>query len=186
MNIYLIRHTAPIIPRGTCYGFSDLDLAPTFEAEASRLLPLLPDAPLNVYASPLQRCSRLAKFLFKDAAIHLDDRLKELNFGDWEMQRWDDLGENAMQAWMNDYVRTRVPGGESYEDLHARAMEVFGEIVATGKDSAIVTHGGVIRSILSFVTNTTLEKSFDIRVEWGHMARLQVMDGKFTVLGIDE
>ena len=186
MDIYLIRHTAPSIPRGTCYGFSDLDLAPTFETEASRLLPLLPATTLNVYASPLQRCNRLARFLFKDAHIQLDERLKELNFGDWEMKRWDDLGENAMQEWMNDYVRVRVPGGESYEDLHARAIASFLEVAATGQHSAIVTHGGVIRSILAYVTNTPLEKSFDIRVEWGRMARLRYENNTFTVLGIDE
>lgn len=186
MRIYLIRHTTPCIPRGTCYGFTDLDVAPTFETEASRLRPLLPAAPINVYASPLQRCYRLAQFLFPGTLINADDRLKELNFGDWEMQRWDDLGENALQAWMTDYVHTRVPGGESYEDLYARSIATLLEVAATGQDSAIVTHGGVIRSILAYVMNTPLEQSFETRVEWGRMARLDY-DGKaFRVAGIDE
>ncbi|SCC51779.1 alpha-ribazole phosphatase [Chitinophaga costaii] len=186
MRIYLIRHTTPSIPRGTCYGFTDLDLAPTFETEASRLLPLLPTAPLSVYASPLQRCHRLAQFLFPSATIALDHRLKELNFGDWEMQRWDNLGENALQEWMTDYVHTRVPNGESYKDLYTRSIESLLEIVAAGQDSAIVTHGGVIRSILAYVMNTPLEKSFDTRVEWGRMARLDYDGHTFRVAGIDE
>ncbi|HEY0274053.1 MAG TPA: alpha-ribazole phosphatase [Chitinophaga sp.] len=186
MRIYLIRHTTPSIPRGTCYGFTDLDLAPTFETEAGRLLSLLPSTSINVYTSPLQRCRRLAQFLFPSASITLDNRLKELNFGDWEMQRWDDLGENALRAWMTDYVRTRVPGGESYEDLYARSIESLLEITATGQDSAIVTHGGVIRSILAYAMGTSLENSFDTRVEWGRMARLDHDGQRFHVAGIDE
>jgi len=91
MEIYLIRHTTPAVERGICYGFADIDVAPTFETEAARVKGLLPDKPMDVYASPLQRCSKLATYLFGHT-FTTDERLKELNFGDWEMQRWDDLG----------------------------------------------------------------------------------------------
>lgn len=35
MNIYLIRHTSVDVPKGLCYGQSDVPLRPTFEAEAA-------------------------------------------------------------------------------------------------------------------------------------------------------
>jgi alpha-ribazole phosphatase len=185
MEIYLIRHTTPAIERGTCYGCADLDVAGTFKEEATRIKQLLPAFPLDVYASPLQRCSKLAGFLFGEA-FTADDRLKELNFGEWEMQRWDDLGPDALQTWMNDYVYTRVPGGESYADLYARSLAVFGEVVAAGRNAALVTHSGVIRSILAHATNTPLEKSFDLRVEYGRIARLEAHNGEVAVLGVNE
>ncbi|GAA0534033.1 alpha-ribazole phosphatase [Chitinophaga japonensis] len=185
MEIYLIRHTTPAIERGTCYGFSDLDVAHTFTEEAARIKQLLPAKPLTVYASPLQRCSKLARFLFEDN-FTTDHRLKELNFGDWEMQRWDDLGPDALQAWMDNYVYTRVPGGESYADLYARSLEIFREITARQTDVALVTHHGVIRSLLAHAGNIPLERSFDLRVEYGRMARLHVKDGKVEVLGMNE
>lgn len=185
MEIYLIRHTTPAIERGTCYGCADLDVAGSFTEEATRIGQLLPAFPLEVYASPLQRCSKLARFLFGND-ITLDPRLKELNFGDWEMQRWDDLGQNALQTWMNDYVYTRVPGGESYADLYARSIEIFGEVTAAGRNAALVTHSGVIRAILAHVTHTALENSFDLRVEYGRMARLELNNGHISVLGINE
>lgn len=172
MEIYLIRHTTPAIERGTCYGFADIDVADTFETEAARIRELLPVRPFTVYASPLQRCSKLATRLF-GPGFHTDDRLKELNFGEWEMQRWDDLGENALQTWMNDFVYERVPGGESYADLYQRSVHILNEIVEKGQDAVLVTHSGVIRALLAHVTHTPLEKSFDLRVEYGRIAKLQ-------------
>ena len=35
MNIYLIRHTSVDVPKGLCYGQSDVPLRPTFEIEAA-------------------------------------------------------------------------------------------------------------------------------------------------------
>jgi alpha-ribazole phosphatase len=185
MEIYLIRHTTPAIERGTCYGFADLDVADTFAEEATRVKQLLPEKPFVVYASPLQRCSKLAHFLFGDKVIK-DDRLKELNFGDWEMKRWDDLGPDALQAWMDNYVYARVPGGESYEDLYKRSLQVFNEVIARNRDAALVTHSGVIRSLMAYVTGTPLENSFELRVEYGRIARLQVTGSKITLSGVNE
>ncbi|HEY8918533.1 MAG TPA: alpha-ribazole phosphatase [Chitinophaga sp.] len=185
MEIYLIRHTTPAIERGTCYGFADLDVAGTFTEEATRVKQLLPGKPFVVYASPLQRCSKLAHFLFGDD-LTKDDRLKELNFGDWEMKRWDDLGPDALQAWMDNYVYARVPGGESYEDLFNRSVEIFKEVIAKNQDAVLVTHSGVIRALLAYVTNTPLENSFELRVEYGRIARLRVTDGKMELLGVNE
>ncbi|WP_298740454.1 alpha-ribazole phosphatase [uncultured Chitinophaga sp.] len=185
MDIYLIRHTTPAIERGTCYGFADLDVASTFTEEATRVKSMLPGKPFAVYASPLQRCSKLARFLFEDN-FTTDDRLKELNFGNWEMQRWDDIGPNALQSWMDNYVYTRVPGGESYEDLYQRAVAIFQEVIARGRDAVLVTHSGVIRSLLAYVTQTPLEQSFELRVEYGRVARLRVEHGKVELLGVNE
>ena len=35
MNIYLIRHTSVDVPKGMCYGQSDVPLRSTFEEEAA-------------------------------------------------------------------------------------------------------------------------------------------------------
>jgi alpha-ribazole phosphatase len=180
MEIYLIRHTTPAVTYGTCYGFTDLDVAASFPEEAARAKQLLPAHSLEVYSSPLIRCSKLATYLF-GTPFKTDPRLKELNFGEWEMQRWNDLGENALQNWMNDYVHARVPGGESYQDLYDRSTAAFLEIVGAGKDAAIVAHGGVIRAIIAYATQTPLEKSFDIRVEYGRVSKLVVTPDEITV-----
>lgn len=181
MEIYLIRHTTPAIESGICYGASDVDVAGSFDPEAARIKPLLPTSPVEVYTSPLQRCEKLAAALFGNSYIK-DDRLKEMNFGNWEMLPWDNISKNALSKWADNVVFEHIPGGESYEELYNRSIAVLEEITATGKDTVLVTHGGVIRCIMAHVTDTPLVDAFDISVDYGHISHLQVENGEVKVI----
>ena len=44
MEIYLIRHTTPLIEKGICYGQTDLDITESFEEEVSMIHPHLPSS----------------------------------------------------------------------------------------------------------------------------------------------
>lgn len=184
MDIFLIRHTTPAVTYGTCYGFADLDLAATFPEEAARIQRILPGKQFTVFASPLQRCSKLATFLF-GTPFQTDERLKEVNFGDWEMKTWEQIPETTPKTWMADYLHKPMPNGESYIQLYERSTAAFRDIIAAGKDAAIVTHGGVIRSILAYATNTPLESSYGIRVEYGRAAHLHLNGSGFAVRGVN-
>lgn len=183
-DIFLIRHTTPDVIYGTCYGFTDLDLASTFHTEAARVQHILPAKDFTVFASPLQRCSKLAEFLF-DTPIVTDERLREVNFGDWEMQTWTDIAITTPKTWMADYLYNPMPNGESYAALYERSIAAFQEILKTKEDTVIVTHGGVIRSILAYATGTALEDSYGIRVEYGRVAHLRVNEEGFEVKGLN-
>lgn len=184
MDIFLIRHTTPAVTYGTCYGFADLDLAPTFPEEAGRVQGILPDKDFAVYASPLQRCSKLATFLF-GSTFQTDERLKEVNFGDWEMKTWEDIPETTRLNWMADYLHEPVPNGESYTQLYNRSIAAFRDIIASGQDTAIVTHGGVIRSILAYTTGTPIESSYDLRVEYGRVVHLHLNGGEWELKAVN-
>lgn len=84
MVVYLIRHTSVDVPQGVCYGQTDVPLNPTFEEEAAQTSARLKGLQFDkVYMSPLTRCVRLATFCgYPDG--ERDDRIKEINFGDWE------------------------------------------------------------------------------------------------------
>lgn len=59
MNIYLIRHTSVDVPKGLCYGQSDVPLRPTFEAEAAVTKAKIESIHFDMaYTSPLSRCTR--------------------------------------------------------------------------------------------------------------------------------
>ena len=184
MDIFLIRHTTPAVTYGTCYGFADLDLASTFAEEAGRVQGILPDKNFTVYASPLQRCSKLAAFLFGQT-FRTDERLKEVNFGDWEMKTWDDIAVTTAKTWMADYLLEPVPNGESYTQLYKRSIAAFKELTASGKDTALVTHGGVIRSVLAYATGTPIEQSYDLRVEYGRVVHLHLNGNGLEVKGVN-
>jgi alpha-ribazole phosphatase len=181
MEIYLIRHTTPLVENGICYGWADLDVAENFLQEAKIIKQYLPDSIQNIYSSPLQRCKKLAEELFANANISYQHNLKEINCGQWEMQKWDDIPKHEIDPWMNDFVNVVIPDGESYIDLYARVITQFNEIVNHKNNAAIVAHGGVIRSILSYITNTALIDSFNVfALHYGCVVKIKGDEQSFS------
>lgn len=173
MEIIFIRHTTPKIAKGICYGQSDIDVTNTFEKEASEIVTQLgrQDSETVIYSSPLVRCKKLANKLSNN--IIFDERLKELNFGDWELKEWNDINQHEMSLWMKDFVNVAVTNGESYIDLHKRSTDFLKEIVSKNhKKVIIITHAGVIRSLYSYINNTPLEKSFDLKLNYGQLLKV--------------
>ena len=85
MEIYFIRHTSVAVPKGTCYGKTDVELSDTFEKEASVTRKTIEGVSFDkVYTSPLTRAVKLASFCGFPHAVK-DARLMELDFGEWEM-----------------------------------------------------------------------------------------------------
>ena len=162
MEIYLIRHTSPDIESGTCYGQTDLGIRESFKKEAEIIAGYLPSNIGQVISSPLQRCRKLADFLFPGFPIELNENLKEIHCGDWELKKWSDIPKATLDQWMREFVTTPFPNGESYEQFYQRVISQF-ELITQRSTSptAIISHGGVIRSILANITKTPLEHSFN-------------------------
>lgn len=180
-EIYLIRHTTPAVEKGTCYGQADLDVTESFLNEAERIKEYLPAHIQKVYSSPLQRCSKLAQHLFPSHNISFHDELKEIHCGEWELKKWDDLPQEVVMPWMNDFVNVRIPGGESYLDLFDRTTTIFETIAAKNEHAAIVSHGGVLRSILSHLTKTALIESFNVfKLQYGCVVKLSLQESGFV------
>jgi alpha-ribazole phosphatase len=147
MELFLIRHPAPDVAPGTCYGRSDIGLAGDAETAAARLRAHLPTG-IPVYSSPLLRCRSVAERL-SSAAI-LDERLVEMHFGEWEMRRWDEIDKADFDAWVADILDFAPPGGERAADMLARALAFIDELRAAGApQAAVVTHGGILRVLLT-------------------------------------
>ena len=177
MEIYLIRHTTPLIDKGICYGQTNLDITETFLEEVSMIQPHLPLDNIKVYSSPLKRCKKLAEALFESSIVECHDTLMELNCGDWEMKKWDEIPKEEIQPWMDDFVNVVVPNGESYVMLYERVVNTFEAIKQKGENAVIVAHGGVLRSILSHITNTPLKESFDVfTLHYGCVVKIEVKE----------
>ena len=168
MNITLIRHTAVDVPQGIIYGQSDVELASTFEQEAKEISDQLNETFDVVYSSPLKRCVQLAKKISTN--ILYDDRLKELNFGNWEGKLWKDIEQTReAKAWFNDYLQVKCPNGESYQDLIERIKSFINEILRNPYENiCIVTHSGPIRAFISIINDTDSTKIFNQKfgVKW--------------------
>lgn len=145
MKITFIRHTSVDVPPGTCYGWSDVPLAPTFTEEARHVQKNLTGMDFDrVYTSPLTRCRRLAAYCGYPHAIP-DSRLKEMNFGEWEMQAWEAIRDPHLQDWFEDWLHLPATGGESFEDQCRRVAAFLDEVrCLPARHIGVFTHRGTI------------------------------------------
>lgn len=124
---------------------------------------LCPDSPImstsNMYdlyfSSDLPRCITTANKLFPNKDLTLLTHLREMNFGKWEGKTYEDLKEVPLyQRWLSDPIVYCPPEGESFVDFIKR-LEIGWEkitkkiISQNVRRCAIITHGGVIRYLLS-------------------------------------
>ncbi|WLR53156.1 histidine phosphatase family protein [Bacillus tianshenii] len=114
-------------------------------------------------SSDLNRCVATAKFLFPHLPLKTTRSLREFNFGDWEGKTYAELKEQpAYCAWLDD-DRLPVPNGETKAVFHDRIRRSITEIAEemdgmNATSIAVVTHGGVIRTLLEWFAPT--QKSF--------------------------
>ena len=147
--IWLVRHAQPLVEAGVCYGAMDIAADPlAIQTAAQALAEVLPKG-ANLISSPLQRCERLAHTLcgFRpDFSYKIDERLCEMNFGQWEGQRWDTIPRQALTAWTDDFWQHRFGGKESVAEVMTRVASAWDEAVLPGQPQVWVTHAGVIRA----------------------------------------
>lgn len=143
-------------------------------AQAGRVLQQLAGdvRSLGFVSSPLSRAVETMRILrttleLPVTTFDLDPRLVEISFGRWEGQTWpelrrrDPLGIRKREA---DPWGFCPPGGESYDDLAAR---VGAALDALAGDTVVVTHGGVIRAVLSARTGMPQREAAMLRVRQG-------------------
>ena len=196
MEVYLVRHTSVDVPRGICYGQSDVPVRETFPQEAAAVKAklqhlvekgFLPDSPSMeashtgnplhfdaVYTSPLSRCTRLAEFCgYGDAPR--EHRIKEMNFGDWEMQEYSSIKDPHLQVWFNDWVNVRTSGGESFADQLHRVGEFLQELKDSGKENVLLfCHGGVLACAKVLGGKIGVREAFSTLDDYGSIIKVTI------------
>ncbi|MBZ4037711.1 alpha-ribazole phosphatase [Flavobacterium sp. 17A] len=177
MEIYLVRHTETICEKGICYGQSDVNIAEPFDAVFNKIISQLP-AEAVIFSSPLKRCVLLAKHIQKNINVisyNEDDRLKEMNFGDWELKNWNEIPPEELNPWMEDFVNIKVSNGESFIELHERVVAFLQDKIQNiNQPIVIVAHAGIIRSILCHYSSLPLKDAFENKVDFGEVIRIEL------------
>lgn len=186
MELYLVRHPTPAIAKGICYGRSDIGLADGHHAEREALIKKLSNVQLSrLYSSPSIRCLQLAEALAAEAHLSapiVDHRLMELDFGDWELQSWDDLPRAYFDVWVQDYVNLAPPNGESFAGMHRRVVAFLDEVSNTSANAVlVVTHGGVIRCLLAQALGLPLNHTFRFQLDFAGITRLFLSGAELRV-----
>ncbi|MBS4178021.1 histidine phosphatase family protein [Lederbergia citrea] len=153
-------------------------LDPPLAREATVALELLKtevDNQTLIITSDLKRCVETAQFLFPESQIKEDSRFREINFGEWEGKTYADLAEDsAYQRWLSSPFTIKPPSGEAYVEFTNRIDAAWDEAIQKIKkvgasSAAIVTHGGVIRYLLTKFAPVKREFwEWDVRHGWGY------------------
>ena len=142
--IYLARHgeTAWSLT-GQHTGLTDVPLTERGERNARRLGERLAGmAFTKVFTSPLQRAARTCELAGFGAAAEVDCDLVEWNYGDYEGLRTVEI-HAAHPDWQ--LFRDGCPGGESPDQVGARADRVVSRVRAMKGDALIFSSGHCLR-----------------------------------------
>jgi alpha-ribazole phosphatase/probable phosphoglycerate mutase len=166
-QLLLIRHAKTDLA-GTFCGHSDPDLNAQGWAQVERLIAELERHPIErVYTSDLLRAQQTARSIARHFGVecHVRAGLREIHFGRWEGLPWSeialrDLGE--ANRWIKEYPHGNFPDGE---DMHCFDTRVRREIEfligeSGNKPVAVVTHGGVIRAVLTQFAQVSPEEAW--------------------------
>ncbi|WP_321528246.1 alpha-ribazole phosphatase family protein [Sedimenticola selenatireducens] len=137
-----------------------------------------------VVASPLIRCAQFAEELSNKAGIPMiiDERLKEIGFGEWEGCSPELLYQESPQLvsdfWSNP-VEFPPPGGETMARFQSRVESAWQDIqlAHAGRHLLVVAHGGVNRMIISTVLNIPLSHLFRLELPYAGISRIRIEQG---------
>lgn len=179
MRVILVRHTSVDVPPGTCYGQTDVPVAPTFPEEAQQVQQRLQQLQLQfdaVYTSTSSRAFLLAFFCGYQQA-RFDNRLKEMFFGRWEMQRYDQIQDPHLQEWYDDFLHQPATDGESFQDQLTRVSQFMDELKQRHAPDAtilIFAHGGVLAAARIYAGQVSQEQAFSPLVPYGGMIEVTI------------
>lgn len=170
----MIRHTSVDVPKGMCYGWSDVPVAATFEEEAAVTKAALAECGTfdRVFSSPLTRARLLAAFCGYPRP-EVDERLKEMNMGDWEMRCFDEIDDTRLQEWYDDYMHVATTNGESFPMLYARVSSFLDELRRLPYERvAVFAHGGVLMCAGIYAGLFPADECFDHLAGYGEIQRI--------------
>lgn len=133
------------------------------------------------YCSPLVRAKETADLVLegRDIPIIYDDRLMEMNFGEYEGAENTFADENhpinIVFKKPEEYTES-VGGSETFEELFSRTGEFLRDIVypllEEGKDVLVVAHGAMNLSIVSQIKDLPRERFWEPSIDNCKLMRL--------------
>lgn len=184
-QLYLIRHGEVEEQYHQVFGGSriDMGLSPLGLQQAEAVAAWLRDTKLDaLYASPMLRVQQTLAPTAKQRGMQpeLMSGLREMDFGDWTGNRWDELqskfGVSAFD-WLEIIENGGVPNGESVADLRSRVQECLLRIVRAHPHQrvAVFCHGGIIRVLLALLLELPLARMAHFNIEYGSVSVVELL-----------
>jgi broad specificity phosphatase PhoE len=162
-------------------GQHDIPLNALGRVQASRCGELLrglldrggrPAAQYDYVSSPLGRARETMELMRATLGLaldgyHVDDRLAEIAFGEWEGLTYDDVlarDKDVVARRESDKWGFRPPGGECYAQVTAR---VGAWCRTVEKDTVVAAHGGTARALVAHLAIAPPEDATHFSIDQG-------------------
>lgn len=172
MTLYVVRHgRTEANAGGLLLGRADPELDEVGRQQATQIAAAI-GTPGRVISSPLNRCRQTAEVI---APPDIEERLVELDYGDFDLKPLSEIPAETWAAWRAD-VDFRPPGGETLVELGERVFAVLDELAAEAatENVVLVTHVLPIKACLAWVLGVGMEVSWRSFVAQASITRITV------------
>lgn len=195
-KILLIRHghVEGIEPK-RFRGRADLPLTALGLAQAQAVARRVASGwqPVRIYTSPLERCVATGAAIAEACGVGTEvvDALIDIDYGAWQGKTDAEVAasEAALYAaWHDAAELVRFPGGESLQDLVARAADALRDTLARHPDDTVVlvAHDSVNRALLLQLLDQPLSAYWRLAQSPCCINEIDVTDGQIEVLRVNE
>jgi probable phosphoglycerate mutase len=195
-KILLIRHghVEGIKPE-RFRGRQPLDLTERGRAEAQAVARRVAGAwrPSQIYTSPMGRCVETGAAIAKisGAPTEICDDLTDIDYGAWQFKTFAEAkSENPtlFAAWFATPHLVRFPGGESLQDLAARAANALRYVLDRhpGDTIVLVGHDSVNRALLMQLIDQPLSAYWRLAQAPCCLNEIDVAGGKISAQRVNE
>lgn len=183
LQLILVRHgETNSNKQGVYCGWTDVELNEYGISQAEGARDRLKHINFDlVVASPLKRTKKTAQIISEN--IIYDEGLKEINFGLWDNLSLEEIEEkypDEYNIWMeNGTEEFMFPEGESIKDVQKRSASVIDKIIKEQKKGnvLIVTHGGLIRNIISYLLGMGGIGAWRFRINNCGITKIEITEG---------
>ena len=192
IQIALLRHAETGL-HGCFCGHSDPSLSvqgqehlPTISQSLSRV------GPRAICSSDLRRARETAEPIAKYFGLDYTTSpgFREMNFGNWEGLTWKEVElqyPDDAKAWAKLFPHHRPPGGESFLEIQARAVDQLEQLAKHAEPGCtlVVTHAGFIRTAVAWVLGVPDERISRIGQNYGALTTLEKLGNHWTVTALN-
>ncbi|MEG2256504.1 MAG: histidine phosphatase family protein, partial [Cetobacterium sp.] len=143
----------------------------------------------KIYTSDLKRAKETAEIInYKNMDMILTEDLREINFGIFEGYKYEELLEKypiEVKKSQDDWKNYNYETGESVLQLQKRAINFIEKELDLYKNTVLVTHWGVINTILSYYFSDGLDAYWKFSVKNGGIVIIEFSDGYPILKGLN-
>jgi probable phosphoglycerate mutase len=189
-----VRHgqTAPNVA-GRLVGRVDPPLTETGREQVAAIVGAVASAqPVRILTSPLARARETAAILAEGCGgvpVEVDERAVEIDYGDWDGRRLDELPPGEFARWQAD-AAYRPPGGESLADVGRRVADLCVEWSAgPSTDTAnlvVVSHVSPIKAAVCWALDVDQSSAWRMHLALASVTRIGMRGGMPFLAGFNE